>query len=100
MSQRDTPNDDAQDQAYDDPENVLHPEEVDPLEVLDTLEESLQRVVRGARGKILRNADPEQPTWVESQAGERPVTAASIAMASGFALGLVVRRVIPWRLRR
>lgn len=96
MSEGDTTTDDGRDTR----ENVLHPEEVDPLEVLDTLEDSLRTIVRGARGKVLRNVDPEQPTWVESKAGERPVTAASIAMASGFALGLVVRRVMPWRLRR
>lgn len=80
-------------------ENVLYPEEVDPLEVLETIESSLRRVVRGARGKVLRNADPEQATWIEDKAGERPLTAASVAMASGFALGLVVRRVIPRRFR-
>lgn len=88
-----------QDHTASDHEKVLHPEEVDPLEVLETIESSLRRVVRGARGKVLRNADPEQATWVEDQAGERPLTAASVAMASGFALGLVVRRIVPRRFR-
>lgn len=85
--------------ASDAHENVLHPEEVDPLEVLDTIETSLRDIVRGARGRVLRNIDMDQPTWVERQAGERPITAASVAMASGFALGLVVRRIVPRRFR-
>lgn len=100
MSERQSTKNSRQDPTADDPENVLQPEEIDPLEVLDTLEESLRRVVRGTRGKVFRNTDPEQPTWIENQAGDRPVTAASIAMASGFALGLVVRRIMPWRIRR
>lgn len=100
MNDRETSENERKNQRAADPENVLHPEEVDPLEVLDTLEESLRRVVRGARGKVLRKVDPAKPTWVEVQAGERPVTAASLAMASGFVVGLAVRRVMPWRIFR
>lgn len=100
MSDSETPENERQNQRADDPENVLHPEEVDPLEALDTLEESLRKAVRDVRGRVLRNVDPEQPTWVETQAGERPVTAASIAMASGFVVGLAVRRLMPWRFFR
>lgn len=80
-------------------EDVLRPEEVDPLEVLETMETALRSAVRGLRGKVLRNVDPEKPTMLESAAGERPVLAASAALASGFALGLVVRRLIPWKLK-
>jgi len=100
MTERRSSRKTEENRTADDPENVLHPEEIDPLEVLDTLEDSLRRVVRGTRSKVLRHSDPEQPTWIENKAGERPVAAASIAMASGFALGLVVRRLMPWRIRR
>lgn len=86
-----------QDQPQDGDERVLHPEEANPLEALDPLELALRNVVRGARGKIWRNIDPDTPTWVESKAGERPLSAAGVAMGAGLALGLVARRLMPWK---
>lgn len=80
-------------------EPVLQPEEVDPHEVLETFEGALRGVVRGVRSKVMPRIDADQPTVVENLAAERPIAAASVAMASGFALGLVVRRLIPWKLK-
>lgn len=79
-------------------ERVLHPEEANPLEALAPLEDALQRGMRGVRAKILPRIDSTQPTWIEKKTAERPLTAASIAMGTGALLGLVVRRLTPWRL--
>lgn len=88
----------ANHQAAED-EPVLQPEELDPYEVLETFEEALRGVVRGVRAKVMPKVDADKPTMLESAAGERPITAASVALASGFALGFVVRRLTPWRTK-
>lgn len=88
--------------SADAPEETLRPEEVetlDALEALETIETALRDALRGVRAKLLPKIDPEKPTMLESAAGERPVTAAALAAASGLALGFVVRRIIPWRLK-
>lgn len=80
-------------------DDTLRPEEIDGLEALETIESALRGAVRGIRAKVRPNVDAETPTLLESVASDRPVTAAAVAAATGFALGLVVRRVIPWRLK-
>lgn len=86
-------------QAEGSDEHVYTPEEIDALDLLDSVEDSLRRVVRGVRSKVLPSVHEEEPTAVENAAAQRPLTAAAIAAASGFALGLVVRRFVPKRFR-
>lgn len=70
-------------------------EEIDPFEVLHDIEAQLQAGLRTVRAKVFRTENVEQPSMVEDVIGSRPVAAAAVAAAAGYAMGFVVRRFIP-----
>lgn len=82
------------------PESTVEVEELDPLELLRDTEATLQQGLRRARSFVFRQVPEEEPTKLETLIQARPVIAAAVAGAAGYALGFALRRVIPFPLRR